>query len=342
MSKETLEWLNQNTLIGYTEKRGTAWHFRRGHQGTESNHYTGAVPVEDVQRRLFDWEAVPSEVYVKSPLTGRLEIDPDKVAFCRSDTGRRLGYFSPGYEPHPYAEWLLHKVSLLLDSELSIGSAGLLRGGAVAWVSVEVPENIVTPEGVTFRPHLLAATSFDGSLSTTYKRAITNVVCDNTMSAALAEAGEELRFKHSRKSAGRLLQARDALGLVYRLADEFTHGVAHLCRIEVSDRQWQQFLDAHAELPEQKGRGRTLAEKKREALTRLWTNDERVAPWHGTAYGVIQAVNTYTHHEQTVRGATRPERNALRAVTGGVDELDLGTVNTLTAVLDRTDLARAA
>lgn len=204
MSKETLDWLNNNTLIGFTEKRGTAWHYHRGYQGTESNHYAGAIPVEDVHRRLFGWEAVPSEVYVKNPLTGRPELDSDKVAFSRSDNGRILGYFGQGYEPHPYAEWLLEKVALLLDDDLAIGSAGLLRGGAVAWVSVEVPENVVTPEGVAFRPHLLAATSFDGSLATTYKRAITNVVCDNTMSAALGERGDQIKVKHSRRSSLRL------------------------------------------------------------------------------------------------------------------------------------------
>lgn len=29
----------------------------------------------------------------------------------------------------------------------------------------------------------------------------------------------------------------------------------------------------------------------------------------GDRHGVLQAVNTYEHHEATVRGASRPERN---------------------------------
>ena len=44
--------------------------------------------------------------------------------------------------------------------------------------------------------------------------------------------------------------------------------------------------------------------------------------------GVVQAVNTYAHHEGTVRGTTRAERNMLRTVPG-----DFGTV-------DRTKLAQ--
>ncbi|WP_197048395.1 DUF932 domain-containing protein [Streptosporangium roseum] len=91
---------------------------------------------------------------------------PERQAILRSDSGHVMGIFSGSYEPPPYAEWLIGTIARLLD-DLSIGSAGLLRGGAVAWVSVEVPENITAPEGVEFRPHLFGATSFDGSLATT-------------------------------------------------------------------------------------------------------------------------------------------------------------------------------
>ncbi|GAA2357611.1 DUF932 domain-containing protein [Streptomyces violaceusniger] len=342
MSRETLEWLNKNTLIGFTEKRGTAWHYRRSLQGTEPNHYSGAIPVEDVKRRLFGWEAVSSPVYVESPLTGGLERAPDRRAYVRSDNGYILGYFGEGYEPHPYDEWLIDKIASLLDAEVSIGSAGLLREGAVAWVSVEVPETITTPEGVEFRPNLFGATSFDGSLTTTFKRAVTNIVCDNTMGAGLAESGQEIKIKHSRNSKLRLAEAREALNLIYQTADRFSAEVKHLCETTVTDRQWDAFLDAHTPMPEDKGQARTLAEKKRDTLARLWNHDARVAPWHGTAYGVVQAVNTYTHHEQTVRNAQRAERNMLRAITGGIHKVDHATLATLATVLDDTGLMATA
>ncbi|GAA1895187.1 DUF932 domain-containing protein [Streptantibioticus ferralitis] len=342
MSKETLQWLNNNTLIGFTDQRGTAWHHRASLQGDEPNHYPGPIPVDDVKRRLFNWQAVSTPVYVKSPVTGQLVQAPNRQAFVRSDTGHVMGIFSDGYEPHPYAEWLIHKIATLLDADLKIGSAGLLRQGAVAWVSVEVPDNITTPEGVEFRPHLFGAACYDGSFQTTFKRAITNIVCDNTMSAGLAEAGQEMKFSHRRNSALRVVEARQALNLVYESADDFTAAVRRLCQTTVTNQEWNAFLNAHTPLPEEHGRSRTLAERKREALTDLWKNDPRVAPWQNTAYGVVQAVNTYTHHQQTVRGAERVERNMLRAVTGGVDDLDQATLQTLNAVLTVPTHARAA
>lgn len=53
--------------------------------------------------------------------------------------------------------------------------------------------------------------------------------------------------------------------------------------------------------------------------------------WRGTAWGVVQAVNTYAHHEGIVRNADRAERNMMRAVNGRVDKLNAVTVEVLTA-----------
>jgi hypothetical protein len=104
-----------------------------------------------------------------------------------------MGIFTTGYAMHQYREWLLNTVASILDDDLSISSAGLLRDGAIAWVEVSVPESITTPEGVTFRPNLLATTSFDGSISTTFKRTVTDTVCDNTRELALSEKGQQYK-----------------------------------------------------------------------------------------------------------------------------------------------------
>jgi hypothetical protein len=44
------------TLIGFTSKRGNAWHYRQEDQGNEPNHYPDAIPMDDVLRRLFNFE----------------------------------------------------------------------------------------------------------------------------------------------------------------------------------------------------------------------------------------------------------------------------------------------
>jgi phage/plasmid-like protein (TIGR03299 family) len=324
MSRESLDWLNENVLVGFTDKRGHAWHYREG----SDNHFTGAVPVGEVQRRLFDWEPVTNLLACPCGCGDAFK------SVSRSDNRHRMGIFREGYEPHSYRTWLLNNVSTILGDSLQIGSAGLLRNGAVAWVSVEVPDNITTPQGVEFRPHLLATTSFDGSIATTYKRVITNVVCDNTRDAALGETGQTHKVRHTKNSAVKLPEARAALAMVHTIADDYAAEVAQLCAITVTDKQWFAFLDAYVPVPEQsKKASRTMAETKREGLTAMYRHDERARDWRGTAFGVVQAVDTYAQHMGIVRGATRPERNMLNVITGTTGKTDREALDTLRLVL---------
>ena len=113
---------------------------------------------------------------------------------------------------------------------------------------------------------------------------------------------------------------------------------AQMQAVTVSTSQWARFLDSHIPRTDVKGeslqgRALTTVERKRDILDRLYRYDQRAAPWAGTAQGVLKAVKTYEHHEGTVRGALRPERNMLKPVTGDFGRLDRDTYRTLTAVL---------
>jgi phage/plasmid-like protein (TIGR03299 family) len=353
MSQEKLEHLNTNVLIGNTDQRGTAWHYRAELQGDEPNHYPGAIPIEDVRRRLFAWHAdsrriaveVPADVDTMTHLGDdgapkAWQVIPGRQAITRSDTQDVLGIFGHGYQRHQYDTWLLTTVANILDDDLCISSAGLLRNGAIAWVEVSVPDSITTPEGVTFRPNLLATTSFDGSIATTFKRTVTDTVCDNTRELALSEKGQSYKVKHSRYSSLKLANARAALAMVHTLADEFAAEIKRLCEITVSDEQWRAFLDAHVPLRDAhskqlEGRSLSGAQNKRAKLNQLYRHDTRVAPWAGTAHGVIQAVNTYEHHENTARG-DRAERNMLRAVTGEFGSIDRRVWSQLSTTMGAT------
>ncbi|GAA3587601.1 hypothetical protein GCM10022222_85270 [Amycolatopsis ultiminotia] len=126
----------------------------------------------------------------------------------------------------------------------------------------------------------------------------------------------------SKNGKFRIVEARDALAMVHTVAEEFAAEVKALCETTVTEQAWRAFLDAHTPVPEEKGRARTTATNERAALNRLWNTDNRVSPWRGTAWGVVQAINTYTHHEAIVRNASRAERNMSRAVDGKADALD--------------------
>lgn len=346
MSAETIEWLNTHTL-----QSRRVWHTDDGLQKIANTIYKGAIPVKDVLKRLFGWEVLEADITANAAILSPDGVDtvsitdPDRKAILRppgalgdDDLGAILGIFSKGYAGHSYAKWLVENVQHILDDELGIYSAGLLRGGAQAWVQVTVPDTIKTPEGVVFRPNLLAVTSFDGSLATAYKRTISNTVCDNTMAIALRSTGESYKVKHSRYSEMKIMDAREALAMIHTAAEDFQAQVKELCATTVTDKQFDEFLASLAPTNDEKGKGKTgrsltMAENKQRDLRGLWRNDNRVTPWKNTAWGVVQAVNTHAHHIQTVRGSGREERNMAMAVTGQFDKLDASTLDTLQAVL---------
>lgn len=347
MSRETIEWLNTNVLIGFTDKRGTAWHYKASAQGEEPNHYPGAIPVGDVKRRLFNWrpiEVTPTLTFVKDQEWDEETQTASRSAMVINDTTHKaivhpvtnevFQYASAKYQLHHYDEWLLDTVSQILDSDLSIGSAGLLEGGGLAWVQVEMPETITTPEGVKHRPWLAATTAHNGSTATTYKKGTTDIVCDNTRTAFFMNKGESLRVKHTANSVGRLAEVRDALAIVHTAGDEFNAYVKELCEQDVTERQWGRFLTEQyaPEFPHFTDREKTFVTKRREQLDDLYHFDNRVSPWQGTAYGVVQAVNTYVHHHQTVRGRSRAERNMLMTLRGDFDRVDNTALSMLEAV----------
>lgn len=357
MSAETDLHLNTNVLIGFTDKRGTAWHYRADFQtidpvtGHVGNHYPGPIPIDHVNTRLFNWEALSSPIFTLVP---NPDYDPDgqeginnppeimrpvegKQLLTHSGTDIDLGIHNVTYEIHQYQEWLVNVFGRLLDdSDLGIASAGLLAKGAQAWVSLELPDTIGTPEGVEFRPFLLGATSHDGSISTIYKRAMQFVVCDNTLSMALREKGQQYKIRHTRNSSVRLPEARDALNLLYVDAENFAEEVKELCALTVTDKQWSEFLDAHIPLPEEDGVGRTKAGNKRDEWTELWNSDPRVSPWKNTAFGVLQAGNTWNTHIAAFKTSknTRGSRNMTNFISGASDAHDNKVLNNLYKVLD--------
>jgi phage/plasmid-like protein (TIGR03299 family) len=159
-------------------------------------------------------------------------------------------------------------------------------------------------------------------------------VCDNTRSAALGETGQQIKIKHTKNSELKLADAREALELVHDVADEVAAEIKALCEIEVSDAQWFDFLDAFSPVDLSKSKGaQTMADNKREQLTAMYRFDKRAATWRGTAFGVVQAVDTWTQHESIVRGQTRAEKNMMSVITGAITKTDRQALDALKLVL---------
>jgi phage/plasmid-like protein (TIGR03299 family) len=342
MSAETSGWLNRMTLIGNTLKRGMAWHWRAEDQGEESNHYEGFVPVEDVKRRLFNFEAVSKPVYAKNS-DGTFKVIDGKQAITHSNNGEVFGVVSNRYQIHQYEDVLLKNLEAILDSnELGIDSAGLLQKGSRAWVQISVPENLSSTSGFEFRPTLIATTSHDGMRQTQYLRCLQAVVCDNTLQLALNEnADHKVKIRHNRSAQlNDLGNLREALEIVYSAGSDMMEELEKLSSWAVTDNQFDALVKDlfpinMVELTMKDESGKTIIvpsstqdtrsagkqNPKRDLLNGLWRTDPRVLPWKNTALGVIQATTTF-HQHLSGSDKNRYNRNYTRLVSNQQAEYD--------------------
>lgn len=330
MSRETALTLNTKTLIGNVDKRGyNAWHYRADLQGDEPNHYPGAIPVEDVRRRLFNFEAVEMPVFVgvkdsEGNIVRYIE-QTDRKAIVRNDNNHVMGLFKDSYAVHQYNEWLIDNVATIVDNHhLVIDSAGCLREGAIAWVAIASPDNLTTSAGFPVRPYLLATTSHNGTIATTYKQVYNAPVCDNTLFAGLREDGAQHKTRHSKHSVTRIQSIRDAMDIVFTMGVDIIAEIERLSSITVTDREWDAIVNrlvpigAEGEVAQS---AISKMENKQEVIRQMYRNDPMVSPWAGSALGVLQAFNTFNHHVAG-KDSNRVERNAMSAIDGKIQKSD--------------------
>ena len=349
MSKETMNWLRNNIRIGYVNEDGPAWWAADNHM-TDGSHFDGPVPVEEV-RKILSVPLVEAKLYATyTGANGESEIasGDGRKAVVRQDTGDIIGIFKDGYQIHDYTGWLLGKVSTVLDTnagDLTAKSVGLLRNGGQAWLQIKLNESFEV-NGYGYAPFFTAATSADGSLASQFTVGIDAAVCDNTLSYALLNAAAKVKIKHTLNSNDRDAEIRDALGLMFSVRDGFESAANELMNTPVTEADWNAWLDMTVPVPEVKAgqrgtRGATIATNKRDALSDLYFTDAKVAPWKGTAFGVLQADNTWRTWNGTVRGAAggRMERDASNMIDGTGADGDKNALKALSSVLGRQLLA---
>lgn len=353
MSAETIEWLQKNVLIGDCDVHGNPWHSGdvKVTVGDSTNLYPAAVPVKRV-RQLFDFPVIASPVQFELPAIvedgketqAAQLITTDRVAVAHGRTGALFGVFADSYVIHPYEAALLENIAKIVSEsagDLHIDSAGLLAGGAEAWLSISTTGLLTTPQGVEYFPHIIASTSHNGTLATTYKAVNTMIVCDNTRANALSEKTPGMKIKHTKYSAGKLTEVANALGLLNVASDNFAAEVALLCAQPVTDAQWHEFVKVIAPITDDtKKAGVTRAEALRELLTSLYVGDPRCEQWHGTAFGALQAVNVFDLWERGTRGAAdgldkmvKADRVRREAITGKLDTREQERANALALIL---------
>lgn len=374
MSYHSSQYLNSgNIMVGNVKNAGNAWWYNQSLENPDRpTHFQDFIPITTVKDRLFGWSAWESNrlvAYFDRPVLddqGNTLLDSNGNAIVKTyevpvrsfkALGREdwvvngvpadeedgadaiLHVQGKDYGVHQLQEVFLNTTAEILqgaDNLVGVSSAGLLKWGRRAWITITIPQNLVNDaSGLEFRPNLTVSTSFDSSLATSWTRTFGVPVCDNTLDYQLVRAGDKGKFvlKHTKNSVARIKDAAEALGLLNQQADEMDKALSELINVEVSEELFLKWLNNMVPVPELKEsiktitsiqgevteykkistNGHTMAMNRRDKLVEMWDRDPRVAPWKGTKLGIVQLWNTFNQHERTFKASKQFDGNRLAA-----------------------------
>jgi len=307
MTSESITWLNENVLTGFGHK---PWHFV---EGVSTEPFAGAVPLEAVAGLFPTIEERPEAWLDKN---GQIHLDDSKKRLVNSKTEQSLAVVGARYGVHQY-------IDTMGDLGLPTVSAGVLKGGAMAWQQYGSADLVTTPENVQFTTKLLVATSCDGSLATQYRWVTTLAVCDNTLAMAVTEGEHTMRkVRHTFNSMDRVEVLRREYGLIEDRIQSQADDIALLTSIDLTDATIDAFLNRKFDPkgnPKDVPAAAVTRADTRKAGVYKWLNGT-FADYSNTAFGVLQALDSERRWESTPRGRTTSERVSDKILWGSFDK----------------------
>ncbi len=169
------------------------------------------------------------------------------------------------------------------------------------------------------KKYLLLTNSHDGKSMVRAKLTPVRVVCNNTLSAALEGAEQEVRIRHTPSAVDRLAEAHKILGLTNQLYQELDLIFNRMNSKRITERQLIQFVKEL--VPDNEDASfNTRTENIRSKILELSETGAGAEYSRGSLWGAYNAVTEYTDHVQS--GAI-PEKRLTSVWFGSGEKLKL-------------------
>jgi phage/plasmid-like protein (TIGR03299 family) len=277
----------------------TPWH------GLGQSLTEGATIEEWTREAGLAYTVKESPVLFRTEAATEPEVFTGRKVLHRSDTGGALAVVSDGYHVVQPAEVMGFFEKLVQLGGFQLETAGALSHGKRVWALASVGAGADVVDGDTVKPYLLLGTSYDGTMATVAKFTTIRVVCNNTITAAVADQSAAVRVLHSERfDADRV---RLELGIVADNWERFLVQSRKLAAVPMAEAEADAFV---AELLKPY-HSSTLAVADTRAYKRIMQlfrgasigNDLAGA----TRWGMLNAVTELVDHERGRSDNTRLE-----------------------------------
>ena len=224
--------------------------------GVAEMAYVGDVPWHGLGQRLaagasmetwlkaagMEWTIRKAAVRYSADRAGNdVRTDDDHVVLVRSDNGRPLGIVSPDYNIVQPGEVLEFFRDLVEGQGFQLETAGTMFGGRRYWALAKITDAVVAGWD-KIGGYLLFTTSADGSFASEARETTVRVVCNNTISMAVAQIPGKhfVKINHRQAFDARAVKAQLSLGAEHFQA--FAGLAEQLTKVKVSDAVADDFV----------------------------------------------------------------------------------------------------
>lgn len=296
---------------------------------------------ECIKLAEMDWAVEVEEIFDK-----RGKLIPERFAVTRrARAGKNdragnpeqdtvLEVVGNRYHPIQNSESFNFFDEVIGQKQANYETAGTLGGGKKVWIMATLPGKLFIQSNPADEAEkwVLLHTSHDGSASLTLQLVAVRVVCQNTLSAALASRSNVVKIRHTENYKLRVRDAQKTLELASAYFDDLQGLMNKLAQASMSKDEMVKFTEVLLPTPT-KAELATPAASTRLINTRsnIVALFDRGAGNQGKSrWDALSAVTDFVDHERTTRGDTsRMESSVLE--TGSGSRLKQRAVDLLTA-----------
>jgi len=190
--------------------------------------------------------------------------------------------------------------------DLEIESVGTLWGGATVFINLKMGEFAIKGDSSKSVTNLMYANPL-GKGSYLACAHSTRIVCNNTLRMAEAQGAANktlAKFRHTATAGARIKDHFIDLAEVKLGMKSFVKQMEELAKQGVNSEYLDNFLNEFFPMPEEAGRGRTMAENNRDSLAGIFEGGQHmVKAVSQSKYGLLNAYTDFIDHETISRNS---------------------------------------
>lgn len=296
--------------MAFVAGRGYPWHYAET-KDRDAELATIATAAEMLVAAGLDWTVSQRPIFSPTK-AGTFQPIPRFVANTRDSDDSVLGVVKPAYHVLQNHDAFGLADDIVDSGDAKYDTAGSLRGGAIVFLSMVIPEGIkVEGDPSDHELFLLVTNGHDGRNGLNACVTAVRAVCKNTVDAAFGNAVTRFSLRHRSGMEQRIGEARKALQITFDFKDTFESVASSMARTEMTKDEVVAALRGLFPVPEEIKPGREENTVFASVL-RNWENSPTLDGIRDTRWGVYNAITEYFDHIADYRGGVATSKSDAR------------------------------